>query len=159
VKLTPTATIATALLTVAACGNPTHSASHLNAQQVVTQLAQHIPTVTPSGVYTADTDPNHLLGRPGGYLSKASFTDTRISSPSLAGDPAGAVERGGSVETYADAAEARNRMVYIQGIAKSNPMFGEYDYTAGPSLIRVSRLLTPQQAADYQSAAQRITAG
>ena len=113
---------------------------------------------TPSVVYTADTDPNHLLGRPGGYLSKASFTDTRISSPGLAGCPAGAVELGGSVETYADATGVQNRMNYIQGIAQSNPMFGEYDYTAGPALIRVSRLLTPQQAANYRSAAHQIAA-
>jgi hypothetical protein len=141
VTLTRTVTIATALLSLAACGNRTHFASHLAAQRVVTQLAQHIPTVTPSVVYTADTDPNRLLGCPGGYLSKASFTDARTSSPGVAGDPVGT-----------------NRMAYLQGIIKSNPMFGEYDYTTGPSLIRVSRLLTPQQAGDYQSAAQQIMA-
>ena len=104
-----------ALVTLAACGTPTHFASRLNAQQIVTQLAQHIPTVA----YTADTDPDHLLRRPGGYLSKASFVDTRISDPGLAGYPAGAVERGGCVETYADAIEAGHRMAYIQGVAKS----------------------------------------
>jgi hypothetical protein len=133
VKLTRTVTMA--LVILAACSTPTRFASHLNAQQIVARLAQHIPTVAPRVVYTADTDPDHLLRRPGGYLSKASFVDTRISNPGLAGYPAGAVERGGCVETYADVIEASHRMAYIQGIAKSNPVLGEYDYTAGSSVL------------------------
>lgn len=63
------------------------------------------------------------------------------------------------METYTDASDAQNRMTYIEGIAKSNPIFGEYDYTVGPTLIRVSRLLTPQQAADYQAAAKQLATG
>jgi hypothetical protein len=47
-------------------------------------------------VYTAETDPSHLLGRPGQYLSQAMFADSRIHPSSF--DQPESVDRGGSVE-------------------------------------------------------------
>src|SRR5262249_1514950 len=108
-----------AAVTVSACATDNSTTTPpRTAEQTVRTLTQKIPTARSSVVYTAENDPNHLLGRPGGYLSKASFTDTRITPASLGGTPVGAVDLGGSVETYADAAGAQNRMTYIQGIAK-----------------------------------------
>lgn len=58
-------------LAVAGCGGSIASPSQpLTAQQVIAALPKHIPAVIPGVVYTADTDPNHLLGRPGGYVSR-----------------------------------------------------------------------------------------
>jgi hypothetical protein len=73
-------TLFTAL--IACTSLPGTTTSPPSAQTVVTQLAQHIPTTTPGVTYTADTDSNHLLGRPNGYLSKATFTDSRVQPPS-----------------------------------------------------------------------------
>lgn len=59
--------------------------------------------------YTATTDPNHLLGRPDGYASKASWTDTRISAAQANDDTSGSVDLGGSIEVFASAAAAQAR--------------------------------------------------
>jgi hypothetical protein len=104
--------------------------------------------------YSASTDPNHLLGRPNGYTSKAAFTDSRINPSEVTGDTTpGAVGFGGSVEVFPDASSAQDRGRYLETINKASPIFGsEYDYAAGPVLLRVSGILTPDQAAPYQSA-------
>jgi hypothetical protein len=105
--------------------------------------------------YTAADDPNHLLGRPNGYLSKTSFTDTRINPDQADDSSQGSVDLGGSVEVYPNAAGAEARMDYIQSELKANPMLGtEYDYVVGAALVRVSSVLTPSQAQAYQTAAQ-----
>jgi hypothetical protein len=108
-------------------------------------------------VFTAETDPNRLLGRPTGYLSKASFTDSRIPAEEATGTDEGAVERGGSVEAFADEQGGQNRMRYIQAIAAGLPAAVECDYTSGPVLLRVARSLTPAQAAEYQKALADIS--
>lgn len=154
-------TIVVALLTLAGCAStastaaPTGTAAEpaaVTAQQVVTALAQHVPSTKPSVVYDALTDPNHLLGRPGGYTSKATFIDTRIPERQTAGSTEGAVERGGSVEVFTDGQAAQKRKDAIQALASGLPMAVEYDYLAGPVLLRVSRILTPAHAVEYQTA-------
>ncbi|MEY9895691.1 hypothetical protein ABIA35_009834 [Catenulispora sp. MAP12-49] len=107
-----------------------------------------IGTVT---VYTAANDPNHLLGRPGGYTSKASFADTTVKPDQARDSSAGSVDLGGSVEVYADNASATARADYITKSEKSMPMLGtEYDYVSGGVLLRLSQVLTPDQAAAYK---------
>jgi hypothetical protein len=51
----------------------TQNASARTAEQVVAGLAGTIGTAKPTVVFTAETDPNHLLGRPNGYTSKSVF--------------------------------------------------------------------------------------
>jgi hypothetical protein len=131
--------------------------AQLTAEQVVTELVKRIPTVKPGAVFTAETDPNRLLGRPNGYRSKASFTDTRIPAEDVTGTSEGAVERGGSVEVFADEQGAQRRMQFIQNIASGFPAAVEYNYTSGPVLLRVARSLTPVQAAEYQKALAEIS--
>ena len=109
----------------------------------------------PGVVYTAGNDPNHLLGRPNGYTSKASFTDSRIKASSIKDTSSGSVDRGGSVEVYPDQAGAAARKKYIDDTMKAAPILGtEYLYIDGPVLLRLSQLLTPDQAAQYQTALQ-----
>jgi len=97
--------------------------------------------------YSAADDPNHLLGRPGQYISKAMFHDSRL-------DVGTEVGNGGSVETFANADDLQNRAKYVQAIARSSALFSEYDYSAGRTLLRVSSKLTPDQAAAYEKAFQ-----
>jgi endonuclease YncB( thermonuclease family) len=133
---------------LSACGSGT---APLTAEQVTRQLNEQVPTSTLTTVYTADTDPNKLLGRPAGYLSKTAFADGRLDSGLLGGAP-DAMNRGGSVEVFADEDAATVRRDYLQEIGKRAPIFSEYDYQSGPVLLRVSHLLTPQQAAGYEAA-------
>jgi ABC-type transporter MlaC component len=124
------------------------------AEQVVAQIAHVILTVKPGLTYTSETDPNKLLGRPGQYTSKATFTDSRITPGFL--DEPDSVGRGGSVEVFPDEQAAQNRSKYVQAVTAGLPAAVEYDYTAGPVLVRVGKALTPAQAGEYQKALNEI---
>ena len=129
------------------------SSAQKTADDVTKSLGEKIATVKLIRAYSAADDPNHLLGRPNGYTSKTAFGDSRVASTDVEYLAADAVERGGSVEVFADEAGARTRMDFIQSVAKSMPLVGEYDYVKGPVLVRVSRFLTPDQAKEYEAAA------
>jgi hypothetical protein len=143
-------TTATAPSTAAAS---TTSAAPLNAEQVVKALTEAITDTKAATVYTAETDPNKLLGRPGGYTSKADFTDQR-AKPNLDDE----VQRGGSVEVYDDPATAKKRSEYITKILEGVPAFGtEYHYVKDGILLRVSGALTPDQAGEYEAALKQLS--
>lgn len=146
-------TAAALLFTLTACGGP---ATDLEAASLVKAITQQGLPVTLTVTYTADTDPNKLLGRPNGYTSKASFTDQRIDASKVAGGKEGDVGLGGSVEVFEDSGQAEQRADYIQEIGKKLPLLGEYDYVAGPVLLRVSKELTPQQAEAFETALNKI---
>lgn len=130
---------------------PAEGSAPKTADDVTKALGGKIATVKPVKTYTAEDDPNHLLGRPNGYSSKTAFADSRVKADDVGGFRADAVERGGSVEVFADEAGAKARMDAIQSITKGLDA-GEYDYVKGGVLVRVSRFLTPDQAKEYQAA-------
>jgi len=147
----PTTTVATSPTV-----SPSSTVAPLTAAAMVAKLkAAGLPIGTVI-VYTAASDPNHLLGRPNGYISAAMFTDKRLKGSEVAGLDKTNLGRGGKVEVFADAGGAKARMKYIQSCLKSMPILGsEYDYVVGTALLRVSGLLTPTQAKAYQAAAQQ----
>ena len=127
-------------------------AAPMDAKQVIISLAEKIGSAKSATVYTADTDPNNLLGRPGGYTSKADFTDDR-AKPKLDDE----VQNGGSVEVFEDSAAAEGRAKSIADILKAAKIFGtEYHYVSGGVLLRVSGALTPDQAAEYEAALKTL---
>lgn len=96
------------------------AAPELTAEQVVQQLAQRIPTIKVTAIYTADTDPNELLGRPGGYTSKANFADSRVSLEAINElMPPDDMERGGTVEVFATDDNVKSREGYLAGLVES----------------------------------------
>lgn len=117
-----------------------------DAGQIVATLAAKDSHLKATITYTAATDPNHLLGRPNGYASKASFSDDQLSAGDLAGTQVGDVNQGGSIEMYATNSGASKRAAYIQSIVGSVTALDEYDYVAGPALLRIAQNLTPDQA-------------
>lgn len=104
-------------------------------------------------VFTAATDGNNLLGRPNQYTAKATWRDTRL--PRDYPDGVNAAD-GGTVETFATEADARTRQEYVGAIAKTGGPFAEYAYREGTILIRLSRRLTPEQAAEYETALRAL---
>jgi hypothetical protein len=120
--------------------------------------------------FSAEDDPNKLLGRPGQYTSKANFHDNRLEAPVSRGKcdpvPAGApssaepvchdtpkdpgVDDGGSVEFFASAGDAKRRHEYVSKLTEATPPFAEYSYLGGAVLLRLSHELTPSQAKAYQ---------
>jgi len=160
---------AAALLALTACGTdssdsstngadtPANSSSDNksatpDAEQVVKALADAITEAEAATVYTAKTDKNNLLGRPGGYTSKADFTDVRAQP-----DLDDAVQKGGSVEVYDDPADAKERVEFIAATLKKMKIFGtEYHYLNDGVLLRVSGELTPDEAAGYEGALNEL---
>ncbi|GGM65382.1 hypothetical protein GCM10012275_39880 [Longimycelium tulufanense] len=132
-------------------------AKQRTAEKIANALTAEVATAKVTKVYTAQDDPNKLLGRPNGYQSKVAFADSRVPESEVEGTKPDAVERGGSVEVFADAESAKKRADYIQNIAKNMPAAGEYDYVAGPVLVRVSRVLPPDQAKEYETARRNVT--
>lgn len=96
-------------------------------------------------VYDEETDPNELLGRPGGYEAKANFADSTLEPE---GAPVG-VENGGSVEIYMDEASAERRQAYLEVLGEEIPLIVEYDQRVDSILLRLSNRLTPDEAAVY----------
>lgn len=148
-------TVTSAPETTAAAVSPVASPSpdQITATSAVEKLKAAGLPISKVIVYTAKNDPNHLLGRPGGYDSKVAFWDSRLKGPDVADYDEGDVTRGGSTEVYASAAGAKARKRYIQECLKEYPMLGtEYDYVVGGVLLRLSQLLTPEQAKAYAAA-------
>lgn len=131
-------------------------AGPLDAKAFTAGLGKKIPTLKATLVYTEDSDPNHLLGRPGSYTSKTAFADSRVKPADVEGLRSDAIERGGSVEVFGTAAAAHARAEYIGRIGKARTAAVEYDYVSGTALVRVSRLLTPTQARAYEAAAKTL---
>lgn len=124
----------------------------LTAVQALAELAKLVPSAKQNIVITEDNDKNHLLGRPGQYTSKVTFTDSRVKPDDIAGLDKDDVQQGGIIEVFATPADAKARGDYIQAIVKNLPMLLEYDYPHGVYLVRVSKYLTPSQAAEYDKA-------
>lgn len=126
------------------------------AEQVAANLEQGVSTMTTTVVFTAATDPDHLMGKAHGYLSRVAFTDSRVQPVDVAGDKRYDVARGGTVETFATPAQAHARAKSIEEGSLGPVASGEYHYYVGGSLIRVSEILTALQAQDYASAVQQL---
>ncbi len=122
-----------------------------DAAEVLEELKEQGLPVGQSEVYTAENDPNELLGRPGQYTGKASFKDTRLPPDELAGDSSD-VANGGSVETFDNEDDAIKRQEYLETVTQGVPMFAEYAYRNDTVLLRLSKRLTPDQASDYEAA-------
>lgn len=144
---------ATALATAPATAPATATmAAAPDAARIVAALKAAGVPVGEVKVYTAADDPNSLLGRPGQYTGKAAFTLTSIPADKQDTADPFSVENGGSVEVFAGADDAATRARYVAAVTKSMPMFAEYDTLHGTVLLRLSHLLTPDQAAAYQRA-------
>jgi hypothetical protein len=157
------AAVAVAVLT-AGCGGGAHPASQPtpagtrsaavpsrppSAAVLASSLKAAGLPVTHLIVYTAATDPNHLLGRQGGYTSKVAWADPRAARQD-AGDTRGSIGLGGGIEAFPTTAGARARYEHLRGF---QPPFGDgYDYLSGTAVLRLSQYLTPAQARAYEAA-------
>ncbi|WP_406342290.1 hypothetical protein [Streptomyces sp. NBC_00648] len=154
---------AAAVLLATGCGSSksdgkpsTPRATAGDAAGTFTALAAKVPSAKLGGIVTADSDPNHLLGRPGQYTSKVTFTDTRVKPGDTDGLDADDVSRGGAIEQFAKPDEAAARAQYIQAVTKGMAALAEYDYVHDTAVIRVSHYLTPAQAGEYETAAKNL---
>jgi hypothetical protein len=110
-------------------------------------------------IYTAASDPSGLLGRAGGYTSKAAWIDGRALAAIARRDgvtvatedrriPLGSSVPGGVIEVYPTAGQARACQVYLQRLV-GTPVGDGYDEAVGAVLLRLSPYLTQAQASAY----------
>jgi hypothetical protein len=132
----------------AATPSPTPKPAPKTAEQFVQALKDVGMSIGDVKVYTAESD--DLLGRPGQYTSKADFKDTRIGADKLTGIINQSVSPGGSIEVFASADDLKARIKLIETITKSLSV-PEYDYQHDVVLLRVSGILTPDQAKEYEA--------
>src|SRR5665648_70941 len=97
-------------------------------------------------VYTEETDTNKLMGRPNQYISKVNFMDSRVTDS----------KKGGSIEDFSNAKDAKNRNDYIESVTKDTLMLLQYMYLKGNALLRIDKDLTPTQAKEYETALGKI---
>lgn len=100
------------------------------------QLAQRL-NLRHVTAYSAATDPNHLLGRQGGYTSKINWSN-------------------GSIEVFSTPAEAQKRKTYLLAFA-GMPLGDGYDYIVGTCLLRIFDSQTPTQAHALEAVFSKIT--
>jgi hypothetical protein len=131
------------VLVLLACLAPTALAqAGPSAEAAFAQLTREDSPVAPyvdrsrAVAYTSSNDPDRLLGRPGQYVGKVVFVDTRIA-------PAG-----GSLEVFRNSADVAARVAHLRQAAQP----GEYLYTSGSTLLRLSTALPPEAAEDYATA-------
>lgn len=141
------------LSTAAPPSQPVEPAGTWDARRVLNVLARAgLPLRNPA-VQDTDSDPNHLLGRAGGYLSRASF-DVPGGTPD--GQP-GDVQRGGVVEVWPDAAAAQQRSAYVARIEGAAPVAGtEYEYRRGNVLVRISGLVDSKTAGRFGAVVEQL---
>lgn len=98
--------------------------------------------------HTESTDPNDLLGRPGGYTSKVNFADSRIEQYDIT-DP-----YGGTVEVFITKNDTEKRRDHLEAILNAMDIFGgQYIYVSedGLAILRLEYDITPSQAAEYET--------
>lgn len=93
-------------------------------------------------IYTESTDPNKLLGRPGQYMGKANWEDTRIQQDSTT------EIKGGTVEIFDNEASLIKRKEYLEAFIQ-NPMFLQYMYIHKNVIVRIEKEIAPSQALEY----------
>ncbi|MFE9804727.1 hypothetical protein ACFYP6_39000 [Streptomyces goshikiensis] len=135
---------------------PSAATSPADAPGAYKAIAAVVTSSTNSAPVTAESDPNHLLGRPGQYTSKITFSDSRIKAADTDGLEPGDVALGGAIEAFATPADAQARATYIQTVTKGMPALTEYDYVHGSIVVRLSRYLTPGQAGEYKAATDKL---
>ncbi|MFI7492997.1 hypothetical protein ACIBXA_31965 [Micromonospora echinaurantiaca] len=126
-------------------------AAPLDAKAVLAKLTAAKVGLTGGAVQDENTDPNNLLGRPNGYLSRASAD---LPGGDLESEKYG-IGRGLVIEVFPSAADVDRRSQYIQESLKSLPILGtEYHYRAdgGRVLVRVSGKVKPSQAKKIEAA-------
>ncbi len=131
------------LLGLVACGPAAASApAPLTAEAVAASLGTSGLPVVDVRVLTAESDDNHLLGRPGQYTGKILWRDSR-TEPGIRNDA--------TIELFPDQASLERRKAYLEPFVVL-PITAQYmEVNAGRRLLmRLPHDLTPDQVVAYR---------
>lgn len=132
-------------LVLCGCGGKSEKVELPSSKELLEQLKEKNSNLSEIEEFTSETDPNEKLGRPGYYISKADFSDSRV-------EQVGEYLCGGTIETFSSEKDCKSRADYLNGL--NDPEFGllglnQYVYQYDCVLFRVSYDLTPEQAEEY----------
>ncbi len=135
-----TAAIATATPPRQSTASPAPTRPPLTADRVKAALEAGGFGATDIVVFTAESDPNKLLGRPSQYTGKLSWKDPRGPNDTA------------TLEIFGNLADLQARFTYIDAIFKSSPLVLQWmwKYDERLALLRVPKDLTPDQAKFYE---------
>ena len=143
----PAPVAASASVEVAKVAPPAPEMKLIEDTQHITDQLKTIPTLGKVVIYTEDTDPNNLLGRPGQYVGKLNFGDTRYKDKKA--------EDFATIEIFKTEAERDARHDYVDNVTKGTPFF-MYQYKHENLLMRLPHEMTPTQAKEYEAALNRM---
>jgi hypothetical protein len=114
--------------------------ARLDAGAVQQALASSGLPVSDVHAFTAETDPNQLLGRPNQYTVKVSWKDERAPAEDA------------TIEVFPDLAALRARQTFTEAISQTGGPFTQYIFPNERrlALLRLPRGLTPDQADAYR---------
>ena len=119
----------------------------LNSATFITALQSNNPYISYTVVFDENTDPNGSLGRPGKYIGKCDFADSRIEWNSFLEDD---LKMGGTAEFFSTKKECSARYAYLKPFVDSG-FLKEYMYKYSNVIIRVDQKITPTDAAVYKA--------
>ena len=125
-------------------------AVEFDATQITQALATTELPIIDVVTVTAETDGNNQLGRPGGYLSKAYFKDSR--HPNAGSNP----DQQNTIEVFASTGDATSRREYVEKVTADMPMLRQYIIQRGAIVLRLDKAITPDQARTYEEALNAI---
>ena len=113
----------------------------------ITDKLKTVQTLGDVVIYTEDTDPNKLLGRPHQYTGKLNFSDTRYKE-TKASDFA-------TIEIFQNEQDLEDRYNYVETVTKSTP-FLMYQFKHKNLLLRIPHEMAPSQTKEYEAALKQM---
>ena len=98
--------------------------------------------------YNEESCPNDLLGRPGQYIGKADWEDTRV-------EQFGDSLTGGTIEVFDNQDALIKRKEYLEPFLEE-AMFLQYLFVHKNVIVRIDKELTPSQADEYKDALESL---
>lgn len=126
----------------------------------ITERLSSISSISGTQAVTEDLNPDHLLGKEGGYSACVYFTVSSIDASTVPGNTIveKGTDAGGAIEVYATVEEALARCDYLSGFDGTILYSGSYAIV-GTMVIRTSyKLDNSQQMALTRSITRELTA-
>lgn len=117
-----------------------HPTRAITAESTAAAIGYAVSTVTGLVTLTVRNDPQHLLGRPDGYVAAIVVFDERVTCETVG------VSCGAEIEQWPNPVAAQRRSAFQPLLAH------EYHYRYGAVLIRVTGALAPADALEYDRA-------
>lgn len=128
----------------------------VDPEELIASLKDAGIPIGESIIYDETNDPNKNLGRPGKYVAKGAWMDTRIDCP---GEKKPGFPCGGDVEVFDDSAALDTRFEYLANFATAPVIGGYYMWKIPGAIVRVGYDLAATQSEEYANVLEGIAPG